>query len=274
MSGFLGGKNFQLTSKLYFIHIRYAIKAGAQFKTDFITAWIANVVEYLIMYMQVWILTRTYPVIGGWSYSEIILLMAMQFFTYSIVNTALYGVLHNMDVYINNGELDRMMVRPVNPVFSIVWKQFNWTGISQIALSAVFLIYGLSSNGIVWTYWTVGILILCLLGAIALQCGVFLMFGASAFWLKRSASLSQMLFYNFSSFSNYPITIFGTPVRVLLSTILPWAYINFYPAARLLNKNITCQWLYLLTPVLGALALVGGNYFMKLGLARYESVGN
>lgn len=256
------------------MHIKYAIKAGAQFKLDFVTAWFANILAYLIMYMQVWILTRSFPVIGGWNYPEIILLMALQFFSYSIVNTALYGVLHNMDTYINNGDLDRMMVRPVNPIFSIVWKQFNWTGISQIALSAVFLIYGLSANGIIWTFRTVGILILSLGGAIALQCGVFFMFGASAFWLKRSAALSQMLFYNFSSFSNYPITIFGTPIRVLLSTILPWAYINFYPAARLLNKDISCRWLYLLTPVFGIAALIGGNYMMKRGLARYESVGN
>ena len=230
-------------------------------------------VTYLIFYMQAWILTRTFPVIGGWTYHEIILLMALQFFSYSIANTALYGVFHNMDVYINNGDLDRMMVRPVNPIFSIVWKDFNWTGISQIFLSGGFLIYGLVQNTIAWSPKTAVIFVVCLFGATALQCGVFLMFGASAFWVRRSASLSQLLFYNFSSFSNSPITVFGKPIRLLLSTILPWAYINFYPAARLLEKEIPCR-LYLLTPVLGIIALVLGTQMMKTGLSRYESVGN
>ena len=260
--------------KLYFLHIKYAVKSGMQFKTNFIMAWSSNILSYLIIYLQAFILTRNYPVIGGWSYPEIVLLMAMQFFSYSIANTLFYGILHNMDQYINNGDLDRMMVRPVHPIFSIVWKQFNWAGISQIFLSLAFLIYSLSVNEIRWSWERGALFFLCLVGAVLLQCGVFIGFGATAFWLKRSASLSQMLYFNFAVFSNYPINIYNRTIRVILSTVLPWAYVNFYPAPMILEKEIAWKQLYLLTPVIGAAAFLLGILLMRRGLSRYESVGN
>ena len=260
--------------KLYLMHLRLSIKAGLQFKADFIAAWIANIITYLIYYVQAWILTRNFPVIGGWTYTEILLLMAMQFVSYAVANTALYGVSHNMDEYINRGDLDRILTRPVNPIFSIIWKEFNWSGISQIFMSEVFLIYALINNGIVWSIQNKIILLVSLIGAIILQCGVFLLFGAAAFWIRRSSSLLQLLFYNFSSFSNYPVTIFGKMIRILLSTVLPWAYINFYPAAKLLEKDIPGQSLYVLTPVIGCILLFLGVQAMKYGLSKYESVGN
>lgn len=262
------------TIKLYCLYIKYSVKANAQFKANFAAAWLSNLVTYFIFYLQIWIITRTYPVIDDWNCREIILLMALHFFTYSVANTALYGVLHKMDEYINNGDLDRLLLRPTDPIFSIVCKDFNWTGISQILLSGIFLVYGLLSTPISWSIGKITVLFACLAGAVSLQCGFFLILGAMAFWIKKSASLASLLYYNFAGFMNYPITIFHRGIRILLSTVLPWAYINYYPAAHLLGKSISLPRLYLLNPFLGILALLCGIRLMKIGISQYESVGN
>ncbi len=249
--------------KLYFLHIKYAVKSGMQFKTNFIMAWSSNILSYLIIYLQAFILTRNYPVIGGWSYPEIVLLMAMQFFSYSIANTLFYGILHNMDQYINNGDLDRMMVRPVHRSSASCGNSLTGPVSARFSFTR-FLIYSLSVNEIRWSWGEGALFFLCLVERSCCS-AVFYRLWRDGIWLKRSASLSQMLYFNFAVFSNYPINIYNRTIRVILSTVLPWAYVNFIRQRCFWRKRLAWKQLYLLTPVIGAAAFLLGILLMRRG---------
>ena len=79
--------------------------------------------------------------------------------------------------------------------------------------------------------------------------------------------------YNVIRFSRYPLTIFSTPIRLLLTFILPFAWVAFYPATWFLGTSEFRQYA-LFTPLVG-IVIVGLAYTIwRRGVRRYASTGS
>jgi ABC-2 type transport system permease protein len=79
-------------------------------------------------------------------------------------------------------------------------------------------------------------------------------------------------------FTRYPISIYGRGVQVVLAFVLPFAFMNYFPAAYFLQKAETGLHLNpavgLLTPAIG-LAWLGAAYaFWIFGLRHYQGTGS
>ncbi len=47
----------------------------------------------------------------------------------------------------------------------------------------------------------------------------------------------MMIFYSFSEFAKYPITIYGKFIQAIITWLLPFAFTSFFPAAYLLGEG-------------------------------------
>jgi ABC-2 type transport system permease protein len=79
-------------------------------------------------------------------------------------------------------------------------------------------------------------------------------------------------------FTRYPISIYSRGVRIVLTFVLPFAFMNYFPAAYFLQKADAGMYLNpaigLLTPAIG-LAWVAASYaFWKTGLSHYQGTGS
>jgi ABC-2 type transport system permease protein len=77
------------------------------------------------------------------------------------------------------------------------------------------------------------------------------------------------------TFVTYPITIYATAIQVVLTVVVPFAFVNFYPAAVLLGKDGQAfpGWVGWLTPVVG-LVMFGLAYRVWMrGIDRYQGAG-
>jgi ABC-2 type transport system permease protein len=75
----------------------------------------------------------------------------------------------------------------------------------------------------------------------------------------------------------YPIDIFGTAFRVIVTGLLPVAFMNYYPALFLLDKVDHASsgwWLSYLSPLVALLLLGIVSVIWRLGLNRYSSSGS
>ena len=79
-------------------------------------------------------------------------------------------------------------------------------------------------------------------------------------------------------FSRYPISIYQRGVRVVLAFMLPFAFMNYFPATFLLHKTEDGLHLNpavgLLTPVVGVVCLALAYTFWRFGLNRYQGTGS
>ena len=106
--------------------------------------------------------------------------------------------------------------------------------------------------------------------------GAMIIIGAMSFWTLRSDKIGDILYYYLRSLTYYPLEIYPRWIKFLLTFIVPWAFINYYPSLIILRKAVT-GWEYCFgyaAPVLGILFFIFSIWFFNKGLNHYTSSGS
>ena len=97
------------------------------------------------------------------------------------------------------------------------------------------------------------------IGGALIDFGISLFVAALSFWFVRVDTLRWVVMSLEQEFTRYPISIYQRGVQFVLAFILPFAFMNYFPATYFLQK--TDQGLHL-NPVVGLLTpLVGLAWF-------------
>jgi ABC-2 type transport system permease protein len=79
-------------------------------------------------------------------------------------------------------------------------------------------------------------------------------------------------------FTRYPISIYTRGVRIVLTFVLPFAFMNYFPATFFLQKADTGLHFNpavgLLTPAIGLAWLAAAYAFWLVGLRYYQGTGS
>ena len=110
------------------------------------------------------------------------------------------------------------------------------------------------------------------IGGALIDFGINLIIAAASFWFVRVDSLRWMLMSLEQDFTRYPLSIYNKAVKLVLAFVVPFAFMNYFPATYFLGKSDGALNLNpaigLLTPVIGV-AIAALAY----GLAhRFESL--
>jgi len=259
--------------KIYGLQVKYSVKASSQFKIDFYSGLFANFFTYFLFYITLNVITYSFKSIGGWNYKELVFLAALDYLSYGVAASLFFNYAYGNENNINSGNLDRLIIRPINPIISMFFDGFAWTGLTQILVSGIFLFYAIWTIDIKWTFYKIIVLILSIIGGVLIQCGVLIIIGSLSFWVKKSWSLTFIVYYNFRDFIRYPLSIYGKFLSGILTFVFPYAFINYYPSVFLLGKESNNSY-YIFTPIIGIFVFIIAVIITKIGLNKYESVGN
>lgn len=214
--------------------------------------------------------------LGAWSAWEVLFIYAMAMIVQSIFGLTAYTFWHFPNKYIMEGQLDRILVRPVNPLIQLFMENIFVEELPSILTGLILLAlagYKLELHP------GPGDVLLCLLfilSASIMLTGIFLGLTSASFWFEDRVGFAPPVF-NFMAFGRYPMTIFHRSVQVLMSTLLPFAFMSFYPSMIFLRDNPAAsefQVLAWMTPLVGLTAFVVGYGLWLLGLKSYRSTGS
>jgi len=173
---------------------------------------------------------------------------------------------------IRKGELDRHLLRPIDPLFQIVAERFQHEALGELLIGGLLIAITYPSLGITPTPWMVLlILVLIIIGAL-IYTSIKLLTASISFWTMNSLQV-MVTVYNISDFAKYPITIFPTMIQTFITYIVPFAFVSFFPASVLLNQ---ANGLSILLQSSIALVIIGSLawFVWNLGLNGYESSGH
>jgi ABC-2 type transport system permease protein len=264
------------TLYLYGSFVASYFKSRREYRFNFIAGLVANFYTYFFFYATFWVLTQKFDQLGGWNFKDLTLLYSLNLLTYAISGTLFWYSIFFLDEKIVNGELDRYLVRPRGIIVQMACQQFGYTFLGQIVAVLLFMAFNLGPLLMGLSLAKVLYLALALAGGILLQAGGVILTGALSFWILRSRDVGQIFYYNFREFINYPLNIFPGFVKVTLTFALPWAFINYYPAALLLDKtqSQTDFMLGMLAPLVGLAFFLFSIWIFQLGLKRYSGTGH
>ena len=101
---------------------------------------------------------------------------------------------------------------------------------------------------------------------------VFVVMCSLSFHFEDRLGIGPPIF-NLINFGRYPTPIFNKIIQFILSFVIPFAFVAFYPATHFFNRPGFEIWCYG-TPFM-ALACSGvAAYAWRFGVSRYDSTGN
>lgn len=262
--------------KLYITYIQMFFKSRAEYKVSFFTGIFANFYCYFITYATFWVITQRFSSIGGWSFSQISVLYSLNLLTYALSGTLFWYSIYFLEKIITAGNLDRYLLRPMGVIPQLMCQGFGYTFIGQIIVSLFFMLSNIISMADRLTPIKIVYLLFSILGGVLLQGGAIIMIGALSFWVMRSTDIGQIIYYDIRSFVNYPLNIYPKFVKIILTYVFPWAFINYYPSIIILGKAESMQDIVLgiLAPMVGMIFFYISIRVFKQGMKRYSGSGN
>jgi ABC-2 type transport system permease protein len=261
--------------KLYarFIPIYFKSKAeyGFAFYADFVGFTLAHIVNFTV----IWLLLDRFKTINGWSVYEVLLIYTMNMFTYSLAAVFFFFQMREIEEMVHKGTFDGLLVKPVHPFIHMIIRTFGHFFVGDLIVAVIMFNICFRALDISMGFMNVLQFIFLLFGAVLIQASFIVLAGSTSFWFVKSTSITNMLLHNIRGFVNYPISIYHKAVRFVLTFLIPYAFVNFYPVQLLLDKDVKVFSPYLsyAVPFVGlALFAIAFLVWMK-GVNKYQGQG-
>lgn len=210
--------------------------------------------------------------LAGWTMNEgVLLFSAYQLVYVNCFILFLTGFRHFLWQGVRHGEIDQMLVKPVNTQFLI---SFSYPDIDQLllwfSLTSLF-VYQLFFTSIQFT-----LMQFVQFGSMFILAHLVIYFvistyATAGFFLTRAQQVME-IFDKSSDFGQYPTPIFPSSIRWIFFTIIPTAFFGYLPTSFLIGRG---KIEYIFLSVLLLVLLIFLNKFMwKRGLRAYSSVSS
>ena len=262
--------------RLYLDFIKIRSQAQMENRTAFFLSSIAKIMGFGAEALIIWVMINQFKTIAGWSAYEVMFLFSLNLTTYSLAAFFFFHPFTKLPFRVQTGEFDEILTKPLNPLMYLVCREVSSGYFGNLVVSISVGIFCIIKLGILITLVNILVLILALLGGTLIQGAIFIFAFVPSFWLIQNNSLSNILM-DIKGFIRFPISIYDRGIQILLTLVLPYAFINFYPAQYFLKKN-DCLMFHsvfrYLSIFVGIIVFTGAYFFWKIALKHYKSTGS
>lgn len=138
--------------KLYFRFISIYLKSKLEYRFSFFMDLFTNVFTYSLIFISIWIIFEKFENIQGWSFYEVIFLYNINLFSYALSGMFIKHPMLDLERMVQEGSFDSIVVRPINPLFHMVARQFEYTFIGHILLSIIIFFITIPKLQITWDF--------------------------------------------------------------------------------------------------------------------------
>lgn len=247
-----------------------------EYRANFIMWGAFTIVYHAVALGALYVTMRQFPSMNGWTFREMFLLYALWMTGHELHNALFFQVV-SVPEYVREGHFDRFLVRPLDALFQIliVPQQLLPDGLllALVTLAIAIPVAGLHLSALLLLFIA---LIVC--GGALIDLGISLAVATLSFWFVRVDTLRWAVMSLEQDFTRYPISIYARGVRFVLAFVLPFAFMNYFPATFLLRKQETGLGLSpivgLLTPAIGVAWVLVSYAFWRVGLRHYQGTGS
>lgn len=258
--------------KIYWLYFRQYWKSRLVYKADFLLGFTAQAVSLMTALAFLTLIFTRVESINGWSFNEMLLLAGIGGFVMNLHHIFLFNVYRLGETFVVQGKLDRVLVRPLNPLFQIYADDVSDNNISKFVVNAALIVYATSKLSMNLGIQEAVYGLFALISGVLIFAGIFLIFATTGFWTGKSRS-AMWLVFQLSDFRKYPYSIYQAPVQAILVTLVPLAFASFFPATFFLDKPGWNAW-QLASLIAGPIFYFIAYKFWRFGLSNYSSTGS
>lgn len=257
---------------LYNKYIKMHSKSAFQYKGNMAMISFSSVLISLSEILAIFLLFKRFESVGYWGFYEAALMFGIITTVFSFTECFARGFDEFANL-IKHGDLDRLMVRPVNIVYQIFGSKIEFSKLARVILGIIVSIIAIINLGISWTLSKIIVLILTYI------CGCFVILGVMMIGAGISVfSVENLEFLNIitngaKETAYYPINIYNKWLSRFFTFIIPIACFNYLPLSYIMGYGSLPQIVYALSPLIGMLFVIPCVIFFTWSLKKYQSTG-
>lgn len=205
--------------------------------------------------------------LAGWSRPELVAVLGVYMIIAGVTNVVIQPNMIRLMGDIHRGNLDFMLIKPVDAQFLVSAWQVEFWKLLDVALGGGVLVFAIVQLGAVVgarQAAAFGLMLVC--GGLIVY-SFWLILTTTAFWFVQVRGLLQ-LFESIYQAGRWPITIYPAWLRLALTFLVPVAFAVTVPSEALSDR---LDWGTLfLTVGLTGVFLVAARLFWKAGVKRYS----
>lgn len=260
---------------LYFRLIQVAFRARLQYRADFLAGVIGVIVLNLVNVSLIGILVTRFRHLNGWMLWEIVFLYCLWLLGHSLYSLFFWHI-RALEDYLVEGTFDQFLMRPASPFILFLGREVQYLGVADMTFAIAGLSLAYQNLNLQWTESKWLFFGAAVIAGTLIETTLVLMVACLSFWTGRSRRASQLLIRLNVMVQFYPVDIFGYVFRIIVTGLIPVAFMNYYPTLMLLDKldpRSPWAWLGYMSPVVAIILVLITSGVWHMALRRYSSSG-
>lgn len=257
---------------LYNKYVKMHSKSAFQYKGNMAMVSFSSVLISISEIFAIFLLFQRFESVGYWGFYETSLMFGIITTVFSFTECFARGFDEFANL-IKHGDLDRLMVRPVNLVYQIFGSKIEFSKLARVILGIVVSIIAIINLSITWTFSKIVVLILTYICGCLVILGVMMIGAGISVFSVENLEFINIITNGAKEVSYYPINIYNKWLSRAFTFIIPVACFNYLPLSYIMGYGILPQIVYALSPLMGALFIIPCLIFFLWALKKYQSTG-
>jgi ABC-2 type transport system permease protein len=252
------------------------LRSALQYRTDTFIVIVMALAFQGTGFAFAWVLLSRFESLAGWTLGQVAFLYGLRLIVHAVAGV-LTGPFFGLESQVRSGEFDRYLIRPLSPLLQFMTQRVEISILGDLLGGVAIFIAANQLVGLAWTPAALLYLVLAIAGGALAEGAVRILIGALSFRFLASTSFLYLADSVFSTFANYPLTIFGGILQFLFTFGLPLAFVAYVPATVLLDRTAELQVnpvLAYVAPAIGVLWSVIAVRVFNRELRNYQSAGS
>lgn len=252
-------------------YLKQYLKTRLEYRGDFVAQFVTDLLFQGVNLVFILVVFSHTTNLQGWNREEVIFI-----YGYFLVPYAIFSSFFNFwdfnERFIIKGELDRILTRPVHSLVQVIMETMTPESLFGVVTGLAVMGWSIFHMDYTWTIMDGLLFFLFVVGGAAIYGGIYIALTSISLFSDSKTDI-QPIMYNIGNYGRYPINLYSRLIQFVLTWILPFAFVGFYPASLLLGSS-EWQLLALLTPLVGGLYFAVGVMIWNWGIRHYRGAGN
>lgn len=257
-------------AKIYISFLSASLKEMLIYRLDCIAGMVSQLLTQFVEVIFIWITFQNTDNLAGWNFEQILLLYGITLISVGLAAFCFDALYDIGPKYIREGDFDKILLRPIHPLISIIGSSSEFTSLGYFGLGLFMTIIMLIKLAIPVTFILIfKIIFFSIIGA-AIIGAINTIFSIASFWTYKSNEVIWT-FYKIYTFAQYPIDIYNGFIKFLITYILPYIFVAYYPTMNYLGMD---KYMIYLSPVVAIVLWIIAVNVWNWALKKYRSTGN
>jgi ABC-2 type transport system permease protein len=257
--------------RLLLLFLKSSLLIELEYRANLLARTVVSLIDIGVVLVGTGVFYSHTETIGGWTFNEALVIVGVFTFMGGFISALLRPNVQNIIEMIRTGTLDFVLTKPVNSQFVASLRYSSLYNTVDMATGVAITLIAFSRMGYAPEAPALAQFAFVMLMALLIVYSIWITIATLAFWLVKVGNLAE-LFGSIYDTGRFPIHTYQGMIRVMLTFVIPIAFITTFPAQAVLGR---LEPLTLITAaVMGVLMFAFSAWFWHFAVRRYSSASS